>query len=112
MTGKNTGLVGLLRKKDVNVSVLHCIIHQEVLCSKFAKMNYVVKDETRIVHLNRGGNSAQSRKKLVEFLKELSVEFHEIRWLSAGKNLAAFVTIRKEVTEFLENAGKIEYDPY
>ncbi|KAJ8880689.1 hypothetical protein PR048_017159 [Dryococelus australis] len=35
MTGKNTVLVGLLRKNDDDVPVLHCIIHQEVLCCKF-----------------------------------------------------------------------------
>ncbi|KAJ8871396.1 hypothetical protein PR048_027713, partial [Dryococelus australis] len=31
MPGKYTGLVGLLRKNYVDVPVLHCIIHQEVL---------------------------------------------------------------------------------
>ncbi|KAJ8881781.1 hypothetical protein PR048_018267 [Dryococelus australis] len=62
------------------------------------KLCDVMKDVTR------GGNKAQSHRKLVEFLKELSVEFHditlhsEIRWLSAGKTLTAFF------------AGKIEYD--
>ncbi|KAJ8884480.1 hypothetical protein PR048_016337 [Dryococelus australis] len=98
MTGKNTGLVGLLRKND-DVPVLHCIIHQGVPCSKFVKMNDVTKDITRIVNLIRSGNSAQSHRKLVEFLKEISAKFHdiplhsEIRWLSA-----AFLT---DITEHL-----------
>ncbi|KAJ8896624.1 hypothetical protein PR048_001968 [Dryococelus australis] len=79
-TGKNTGLVGLLRQCDVNVPVLHCIIHQEVLCRKFVKMNNVMKDVTRI---------SSNQRKLLEFLKELSAEFldiplhSEIRWLIA-----------------------------
>ncbi|KAJ8881121.1 hypothetical protein PR048_017594 [Dryococelus australis] len=86
MTGKNISLVGLLRKID-NGLVLHCIIHQEVLCGKFVKMNYVLKDLTRIVNLIRGGN------------REFSAEFHEIplhseiHWLSA-----AFLT---DITEHL-----------
>ncbi|KAJ8882196.1 hypothetical protein PR048_018684 [Dryococelus australis] len=110
MTGKNTGLVGLLRKNDVDMPVLHCIIHQEVICSKFVKMNDVVKDVTRIVSLIRGGNRAR------KFLKELSAECHdillysEIHWLSASKTLTAFFAIKKEITEFLENFGKIECD--
>ncbi|KAJ8871536.1 hypothetical protein PR048_027859 [Dryococelus australis] len=82
MTGKNTGLVRLLRKNDVNMPVLHCIIHQNVLCS---------------------GNRTQSHRKSLEFLKELSVEFHdiplhsEICWLRADKTLTAFFGIRKEI---------------
>ncbi|KAJ8879269.1 hypothetical protein PR048_019876 [Dryococelus australis] len=116
MIDKNTGLVGLLRKNIVDVPILHCIIYQEVLCSKFVKMNNVMKDVTRIVNLIRGGNRAQSHRKLVEFLKELCTEFHEIplhseiRWLSSGKTVTAFFPIRKEITEFLETAKKIEYD--
>ncbi|KAJ8866976.1 hypothetical protein PR048_032838 [Dryococelus australis] len=87
-----------------------------VLCSKFVKVNYVMKDVTRIVSLIRSGNRAKSDRKLAEFLKEISAEFHgvslrsEIHWLSAGKTLTAFSAIRKEITDFLETAGKIEYD--
>ncbi|KAJ8886572.1 hypothetical protein PR048_012784 [Dryococelus australis] len=87
MTGKNTGLVGLLRK-NYDLPVLHCITHHKVLCNKFVKMNDVMK-------------------KVI--LVEISPKFHdislrsEIRWLSAGKLLTAFF-------EFLETAGKIEYD--
>lgn len=35
MIGKNIGLVRLLKKYDVNTTVLYCIIHQEILYSKF-----------------------------------------------------------------------------
>ncbi|KAJ8888902.1 hypothetical protein PR048_008396 [Dryococelus australis] len=48
-----------------------------------------MKDVTRIVNLIRGGNRAQSHRKLLEFLKERSAEYQdiplhsEIRWLSA-----------------------------
>ncbi|KAJ8889583.1 hypothetical protein PR048_009083 [Dryococelus australis] len=98
MTSKNTGLVGLLRKNYVNMPVLHCIFHQAVLCSKLVKMNDVMKDVTRIVKLIRSDNRAQ-----MEFLKELSAEFHdiplhsEIRWLSAGTTLTAFFLSEKEL---------------
>lgn len=114
MTGKKTGLVGLLSKTGVNVSFLHCIIHQEVLCSKFVKLNEVMKDVTRIVNLIRGGNRAQGHRKLVQFLQDLSAECYdiplhsEIRWLSAGKTLKAFFSIRNEVCQFLEANGKVD----
>ncbi|KAJ8869835.1 hypothetical protein PR048_028844 [Dryococelus australis] len=71
MTDKNTGLVWLLRQND-DVPVLHCIIHHNVLCRKFVKMNNVMKDSSTPQELN-----------------EISAEFHdiplhsEIRWLSA-----------------------------
>ncbi|KAJ8893855.1 hypothetical protein PR048_006456 [Dryococelus australis] len=98
-------LCGVAEKYDVDVPVLHCIIHQEFLCSNFCLMNDVMKDVTRTVNLIRCGNRAQS-----------SAEFHdiplhsEIRWLSVGKTLTAIFAIRKEIAEFLETAGKIEYD--
>ncbi|KAJ8889607.1 hypothetical protein PR048_009107 [Dryococelus australis] len=96
MTSKNTGLVGLLRKNDVSVPVLHCSFHQKVLCSILVKMNDMMKDVTRIATLIRCGNRAQ-----MEFPKELSAEFHdipghsEIRWLSANINLTAFFCYQK-----------------
>ncbi|KAJ8874392.1 hypothetical protein PR048_025241 [Dryococelus australis] len=94
MTGKNIGLVGLLRKNDVDVPVLHSIIHQEVLCRKFVKMNDVIKDVTKI-------NSNSFLRNFMIFLCTLKF---------AVKLLTAFFAIRKEIIEFLETAGKIEYD--
>ncbi|KAJ8890878.1 hypothetical protein PR048_010387 [Dryococelus australis] len=41
-------------------------------------MNDVMKDVTRIVNLIRDGNRAQIHRKLVEFLNELSAEFHHV----------------------------------
>ncbi|KAJ8880538.1 hypothetical protein PR048_017008 [Dryococelus australis] len=99
------------RKNAVDVPVLHCIIHQEVLYGKFFKMNDVMKNVTRIVV-----TELKVTRKLVEFLKELSAEFHDtllhskIRWLIARKTLTSFFAIRKEITEFLETAGKIGYE--
>jgi hypothetical protein len=34
MTGNKVGLVGLLKENDVDYITLHCIIHQEALCSR------------------------------------------------------------------------------
>ncbi|KAJ8888044.1 hypothetical protein PR048_007530 [Dryococelus australis] len=82
MATKNTGLVGLLRK--MMSMCLYCI----ALFIKKLSSNHVMKDVTRIINLNRNGNRAQSHRKLVEFFKELSVQFHD----------------------FLDTAGKSEYD--
>ncbi|KAJ8896322.1 hypothetical protein PR048_001666 [Dryococelus australis] len=105
MTRKNTGLMRLLRKNYVDVPVLHCIIHQEVLCNKFVKMNNVIRI---------GGNRAQSHRKLVEFLKELSVEFHdiplhsEICWLSA-EDLKSDLKIFKSCSEIKNEFNSADF---
>lgn len=42
IVGKNISFVGLLRKSNVNVPALHCVIHQEVLCGKTMNLNSVM----------------------------------------------------------------------
>lgn len=38
---QNIGFVGLLRKSNVNIPDIHCIIHQEALCGKMRKLDGV-----------------------------------------------------------------------
>jgi len=56
MVGKKIGFVGLLRKFNVNVPALHCIIHQEALCGNIVKPDGVMNIVFKVTNLIRGGN--------------------------------------------------------
>ena len=100
--GQN-GLVGFIRKNEINCVALHCIIHQEAFCGIVLKMMNVMQSVIKMVDLIRGGHKAQRHQKFVEFLKELDAEFSDlplytsIIWLSAGKILKHFYGLRKEI---------------
>lgn len=114
MRGTKDGLVGLLRKNNVNCCTLHCIIHQEALCGKFVKMTETMKTVIAIVNLIRGGNKAHRHRQFIAFLDELDAEYGDlplhcdVRWLSAGKCLSRFFSLRGEILSFLRD-GKIPH---
>ncbi|XP_072395239.1 protein FAM200C-like [Diabrotica undecimpunctata] len=78
MTGRKTGLAGLLRENGVNCVMFRCIIHQEALCGKIIKINDTMKTVVQIVSSLRGGNRAQRHRKFISFLKELHTEYTDV----------------------------------
>lgn len=47
-----SGLVGRIREKEENageLTVYHCIIHQEALCGKALQMEHVMSTITRVI---------------------------------------------------------------
>lgn len=92
MCGQKSGLVGRLREKmrDENcageLTVYHCIIHQEALCGNALKVEQVMTTVTRAVNLIRvkGLNHRQFQSFLEECGSEhADVPYHtEVRWLS------------------------------
>jgi len=48
MVGKHIGFIMLLRKANVNVPAIHCIIHQEALCEKIMKLDNVMNTVFKI----------------------------------------------------------------
>ena len=74
-------------------------IVQESLCGRFLKMNDAMKLAARIINLIRGGNRAHRHRKFMLFLEELD---SDVRWLSAGKCLKQFFSLRKETAVFLK----------
>ena len=108
MVGKNIGFVGLLRKSNVNVPAIHCIIHQEALCGKIMKLDGVMDTVFKITNLIRGGNRSLNHRNFITYLEELDCEYGDlllhtdVRWLSRGKCLERFFVLRKEILEFLK----------
>ena len=66
MVGRNNWLVGLLKTNGVSCLTFHCIIHQEVLCTKALQMSAIMSNVSAIVNIIRGGNKAQRHRKFVQ----------------------------------------------
>lgn len=107
MTGKKTGLVGLLRENGVTCPTIHCIIHQGALCGKSVKQDQVFQTVIKIINMIRGGNRSLLHRQLRQFLVDTEAEYgdllmyNHVRWLSAGKCMERFFAIRKEIPPFL-----------
>ncbi|XP_056639733.1 SCAN domain-containing protein 3-like [Diorhabda sublineata] len=83
MTGKKTGLVGLLRENGVTCPAIHCIIHQGALCGKSVKQNQVFQTVSKII--NRGGNrSLLFSSQIQQVIDEFNTRFEEIESLKSS----------------------------
>ncbi|KAE9522238.1 hypothetical protein AGLY_017364 [Aphis glycines] len=84
MVGKNIGFVGLLRKSDINVPAIHCIIHQEALCGKIMKLDNIMNTVFKITNLIRGGNRSLNHRNFIKYLEELDciIELGDVKVLS------------------------------
>ncbi|XP_025405785.1 general transcription factor II-I repeat domain-containing protein 2A-like [Sipha flava] len=109
MTGKKTVLVGLLQENGVTCPTIHCIIlvHQGSLCGKSVKQDQVFQTVIKIINMIRGGNRSLLHRQLRQFLVETEAEYgnllmyNHVRWLSAGKCMERFFSIRNEIPAFL-----------
>lgn len=116
MCSENVGVVGLLKAKLNSLGILgsvtaiHCILHQEALCSKSLKMKEVMEIVIKTVNFlrSRALNHRQFREFLISNDSEYEeIPFHtEVRWLSRGKVLKRFFAMRQEIASFMEQKGK------
>ncbi|XP_042589393.1 general transcription factor II-I repeat domain-containing protein 2-like [Cyprinus carpio] len=114
MTGRKNGLVALVQRKleEENVEeaiALHCIIHQQALCSKCRRFDNVMPVVVKCInHIRSRGLKHQQFR---AFLEEIESEyedvlyFTEVRWLSRGNVLKRFFELRAEVKAFMEKDG-------
>jgi len=106
MQGKSKGFVSYALKENPEINVIHCMIHKEVLVSKclpedlLKVMNNVVKVVNHIK-----SNALRSRI-FAALCDSMQSEFKcliyhtEVRWLSKGKVLARFVSLKSELLSF------------
>ncbi|XP_076806318.1 general transcription factor II-I repeat domain-containing protein 2B-like [Clavelina lepadiformis] len=112
MTGERKGVVALLQKHletlrfSNKIIKLHCIIHQEVLASKFKHMSDVMDHVVETVNfiLARGLNHRQFQALLVHENSQYPdlVYYCDVRWLSRGSMLQRVYNLRKEIVTLLQ----------
>lgn len=117
MCGTGKGLVGQIFKaceeaKYNKPLVIHCIIHQQVLCAKNLNLSCVIEVVLTVVNFirSRGLNHRQFREFLLEIEAEYpDLPYHtEIRWLSKGKVLSRFFELRNVIEIFLNEKNYVQ----
>ncbi|CAN7949242.1 unnamed protein product [Ixodes hexagonus] len=113
MVGCKSGLVGRLRAKLAALGItdlfaaLHCILHQEALCSKSLQMKGVM--DIVFSAVNFICSRALNHRQFVSPLEAVGSEYGEIlyhtevRWLSRGRVLKRFFDLRKEIDTFMKS---------
>jgi len=118
MVGKSAGFVNLMRQSVPHILSFHCIIHQEVLCSKIQNSHFesVMNTVVKIVNIIRG--KAINHRQFVQFLDDVDAEYgniiyhSEVRWLSRGKVLERFINLLPHINDFLDQKNIHEFDQY
>lgn len=117
MTGKQNGFVAKLMAKQKEVCPsskfhhIHCIIHQEVLCSKVINMNHVLQFVKKAVNFIR--SRGLNQRQFSSLLSDIGCEFEslpyyaEVRWLSCYSVLKRFWLLREEIKIFFGNERRI-----
>ena len=111
MCGKGNVAAALLQAHiGRKVITHHCIIHQQVLCNKVLEFDYVMSVVVSIVNYLRTRKLKHCLFKL--FLEEVNAEYGDVvyhtdvRWLSRANVLKRFISLKTEITTFLETESK------
>ena len=96
----------------VDITFLHCIIHQEALCKSVLQLNHVVKAVVELINYikRRGLHHCQSIKfleKIVSDHQDLLYHFH-VCWLSLSKACKRVWELKEAITLFLKSIGKVD----
>ena len=107
MIGREKGAVARLKEDNPELIAYHCIIHQSVLCASLSDEHAeVMNTMMKMINFLRASSSYQHRM-LREFLREVDADaddlllHNNVRWLSKGRVLERFWSIRREVAAFL-----------
>ena len=117
MRSSRIGVVGYVENKlnsleteKVNFVSVHCILHQEALCSKSLQMRVVMDVVVKTVNFIR--SQGLTHRQFEPFLADMDSEYGEllyhteIRWLSRENVLKHFFALRNEIASFLEMKNK------
>ena len=114
MKGANTGFMGRIQAKMNELGFctipIHCIIHQQSLCSKSVKLDGVMSLVVKITNTLR--SKGFNHRQFKAFLEDIGCEhadipYHcEVRWLSRAKVLERFFELRQEIALFMDMKGE------
>lgn len=107
LSGVGARIIKEVRKTtpDFNLLVLHCMIHQQVLCSKTLQFHHVLDAIVKIIQYIRG--TPLMKRTFTQFLKDVNSQYEtipyytDIRWLSCYKVLNRFHSLKVEIIQFL-----------
>ncbi|XP_075207832.1 general transcription factor II-I repeat domain-containing protein 2-like [Anomaloglossus baeobatrachus] len=111
MCSENIGVVGLLKAKRNQLSLsgpfsaIHCILHQEALCGKSVQLKEVMDFVVKTVNFIRA--RGLNHRQFTSFLSDMDTEYGdllyhtEVRWLSRGRVLKRFFSLREEIALFM-----------
>ena len=117
MCSQNVGVVGLVKNKlnsletiGINCTSIHCILHQEALCSKSLQMKEVMDVVVKTINFIR--SRGLNHRQFTSFLADMDSEYGEllyhteVRWLSRGNVLKRFFALRDEIASFMKMKNK------
>lgn len=117
MCSENIGVVGLLKTKlnslnipGISFTSIHCILHQEALCSKSLQMKEVMDVVVKTVNFIRA--RGLNHRQFTSFLASMDSEYGEllyhtqVRWLSRGNVLKRFFALKEEIDSFMKMKNK------
>ena len=79
MCGTGIGFVGLLKsalKEKIDITIFHCIIHQQNLCAKSLKSKHVIGPVIKAVNFIRA--QGLHHRPLQKFLEDLDTEYQDL----------------------------------
>ncbi|EZA59651.1 General transcription factor II-I repeat domain-containing protein 2B, partial [Ooceraea biroi] len=118
MIGSNIEFAGQIKQRNLNIPIIHCIIHQEVLSGKVIKLSTAMETVTKIINAVKGGHKFLTHRKFQLFLQENNAVYTDIplycpvRRFSAAKCLEIFFAIRNEILLFLKEMKNPKFQEY
>ncbi|CAK9824116.1 General transcription factor II-I repeat domain-containing protein 2B [Anthophora retusa] len=115
MVDKNVGFVCCLQRRLQDLTIpqtiitVHCMLHKENLCAKCVQLERVMLVVVSTINFIR--NHGLKQKQFHIFLQELDTEYDElpyrteVHWLSHGKALDRFFSLRDEIRLFMDKVG-------
>ncbi|XP_077137137.1 general transcription factor II-I repeat domain-containing protein 2-like [Ranitomeya variabilis] len=115
MVGSKKGVIARIKQEmdkrnHSHPIAIHCLIHQQALCSKSLKWDSVMKIVVSCVNFIRA--NALNHRQFQEFLSELNVAYEdvlyhtEVHWLSQGRVLRHFYDLLPQITDFMLSKNK------